>query len=226
MDAKQFVEAYPLTLAPNIINSGNPTPELAVAQTWSYRFGRLLHAQLSGEPPDAFGTQKEFDQYRSWVRHMPEMEEDVLIADIPEEQRLRNRMEINFHSINGHMLDMWTPIVKGHWGNDRKRAEQLTIAQNSMALSGLFYFQARQQLVDQHEGTHILFQPDHQSFYSVLTGVIQEYDTTIVLLEFIRNHPNLTVVPAPMQFERAPRNKRRNVDFVVANIEAKKAVGI
>ena len=73
-------------------------------------------------------------------------------------------------------------------------------------------------------GAHILFQPEYEELNRYLTGMIQEFDAAIILLEFARSQPNLTIVPAPLQFEHS--NRRRNVDFVVANVIDQRAVGV
>ena len=47
----------------------------------------------------------------------------------------------------------------------------------------------------------------------------------LVLINFIRKHQNLTLLPAPLpQFERA--RKHINVDFIVVDFMESRAVGV
>lgn len=112
MDAKTFAQGYPYTLATAEIYPPGQTPLLTDALDWSYRFGRLLHARLSDTPPDTLTTQREFGQYTTWAKNFPELEDELLANP---ETGLRDRMEVNFHAMNRHMLDLWAPISRGGW---------------------------------------------------------------------------------------------------------------
>lgn len=81
----------------------------------------------------------------------------------------------------------------------------------------------RQRHADQEGGNHVIFQPEYEEVSRYVNGMVQEYDAAIILLEFARSHPNLTVVPAPFQSEHT--NRRRNVDFVVVDVVGRQAVG-
>ncbi len=137
---------------------------------------------------------------------------------------LRARNEVNFHAMNRHMLGMWEPLTRGGWSSEERRREHITYAQSSLAVEGLFYYMSRQRIADA-DGSHAMFTPAYKELYERTTGIIQEVDAAIVLLDVVRRYRNLTVVPAPMQFERS-RQRRRNVDFVVVDAEAGRAVGI
>lgn len=226
MEGRRFAEeGYPRRLDLNRLNSDNPPPDIIDARSWSHEFGQLIHARLCGEEPAVLKTDREFDRYRNWVRDIPIIEEELLGIGTSEEENTRNRMEVNFHSLNLHMQDLWTPFTRGRWKSERKRQEDITIAQDSMALVSLRHYKVRQDMVER-EGDHILFDPEYERLFATITGVNQEYDVMIVLLDFMRQHPNITIVPAPMQFERGPHNRRRNVDFLVVNWVENRVVGV
>ncbi len=226
MDAKRFAqEGYPRFLDLDRLNTDNPPQDIIDARRWSHEFGQLIHARLCGEEPPVLNSDREFDRYRNWVQHISTVEIDLLLGGDSEEEATRNRMEVNFHSLNLHMQDLWTPITRGRWKSEQKRQEDITIAQDSMALVSLFNYKVRQDLVER-EGDDILFDPKYERLFAMTTGVNQEYDVMIVLLDFMRQNPNITIVPAPMQFERGPHNRRRNVDFLAVNRAENRAVGV
>ncbi len=221
MDTREFVKAYPDSLKPGQIHSGPHSALIHDAQEWSYRFGLLLHMLLSSQANDAPSMPTDdFDDYMGWAKHNVSDQEIDLITQ-PDGLRARN--EINFHTMNRCMVNLWTPLFSRLWSSDKERLSQLAYSQRTLAFMGTVYYVSRQDYT-KHHGDHALFEPAFKEILGTMNGFMQEYDAAIILLDIIRRHPSLTLVPAPLQFERTI--KRTNVDFIVTDVVSQQAVGI
>lgn len=218
MKSPEFVSVYPLDLSDRQIYFGDYGEDIQEAQRRSYQIGRFLHAVLSGGHPDTFTTEAEINEYDRWTSNHRQLESATL--DYPDMEPFN---EINFHGLNRHMLDLWKPLRQGGWQSDAERRSSIDIAQNGLALAGFGHYRAREELLRAYGGTEDFFEPQNQRAYGSFTGAIQEYDAGIILIEFMRRNPNVTVVPAPMQFERT--NSRTNVDLLIIDFIGKRAVG-
>lgn len=233
MLATEFVEAYPRLLEPDEIHMGEHAPYILKAQQYSHAFGRSLHNYLSGRPQRKPEVSKNgpieehvetLDDYEAWIDHdAPEMMASIQQAPLEIQARAIN--EFNFHQLNKVMVrTMWPPIWKG-WDNKEKRQDTINITQDRLALQGVQYYKQRMDAIERAGGTHALYEGDTKLIHQALTGVMQEIDAGIILLNFIHKYPNLTLVPAPLQFERS--KKQTNVDYIAINVDdPKRAVGI
>jgi len=120
MDAREFVRGYVKTYDDSEIHQGEHAAIITDAQDWSYGFGRLLHAKLSGQEPDTMSSRQDFSDYRAWSGNFHEMELDIMVTP---EIGLRARNEVNFHAMNRHMIGMWEPVTKGAWSSEDRRKE-------------------------------------------------------------------------------------------------------
>ena len=68
------------------------------------------------------------------------------------------------------------------------------------------------------------FSDDLRKTRSVMNGIMNEYDTAIVLLELSRTDPDLMVVNAPLRFESWAGNA--NSDFIAYHKEADSVIGV
>lgn len=214
----EFIEVYSPDLTDRQIHQGVKIPEVRAAQRYSYEYGRLLYGVLAGDQQqvaeiipivaDQERTQPDFN-----------LQERTLI-DTP--GGWERRGEINFRFMNEHMGPLWAPLIGAKWRPDERNRE-MHLTMNSLAMAGLEYFSIREQFVKIH-GTEALFTPTNYEFNKRVTGVLQEVDIAILLLEYFRKHPNIAVIPAPMQFERA--NPQTNVDFLVIDTDQGKTVGV
>lgn len=222
MKAEKFVEAYPYTMTPAQIHRGGHSVGIEEAQTISYRFGRLLHASLSDIPPDEFTQPADFNEYEQWGAGFADLEYGLL-SSAPG-PNLRAFTEINFHRMNLGMRSMWKPIIEGQWKSEGDRLHRIRAAQQAVSVMGFIYYSARADWAEK-KGVDTLFDKKILGeLGGVLNGVVQELDAAVVLLGLIRRHPNLTVVPAPLNFERT--RKGTNVDHVVADMVDRQAVGV
>jgi len=222
MESEQFVQAYPENLSDRQVHAGGHSKLITEAQDQSYQFGQLLHAHLAGKTPDVMRSKADWRSYRSWTKGNLELEERLLQDP---EFGLRALNEVNFHFLNAAMEDMWEPIRFGKWRSERDAC--ISRAQKNLATRAVFYYAAREILV-RDGGEDVLFTDEAEELRATIGGVIQELDAGVVLLEVLRlnkkEHPNLTIVPAPLNFERSRREV--NVDFVAVDAMARRAVGI
>lgn len=228
MKSAEFVTAYPIDLSLNEIHGDQPAL-IHPAQELSYGFGRLLHRSLMhGDAlhPDILAdpsmpTGKEgMRLYKSWSEGVEELGLEALKLE-----EYRAFTELNFHRMNGYMLGMWEPIIDGKWSSEGNRQHRIRASQQAIALAGFSHYSTRQEFVDE-SGSHILHEDSIvKTLFDRVGGIVQEMDAAVVLLEVVKQNPNLTIVPAPLNFERT-RNKSVNVDHVVVDVANNSAVGV
>lgn len=217
MLAPEFVGVYQRD--PSVYIDQNQ-PDVAEALRRSLAFGRLLHDVLSDVEVVSTVTSDAFGGYDQWVDGFSDLESEVLSR--PDGWEIRN--ELGFHGLNQHMIDMWEPFLAGGWKSAEMRRQCTNVAQSSLAFEGLDYYMKREKFIGSN-GADVFFGKENEDWVGRFTGVLQEYDATIVVLDLVHRNPNLTVVPAPRQFERN-KNPGINADLVVADLPAKKAVGV
>ncbi len=218
MIASNFVQVYPRELTPGQIHHGVDIPVVRAAQEYSYGYGLVAHAALRDE----------HDQIPPLMLPLRTYEETVDFhsvegALLEKPGGWDHRNEVNFPALNEHMGDMWDPLILGEWPKGIDRNRVIHIAMNSLAIEGLLYYTLREKFV-RRVGTEALYEPYNEAFLSRYTGVLQEIDVAIVILDVIRKNPNLTVVPAPMQFERSKSGA--NADLLVVDLGEKQAMGV
>jgi len=221
MDARLFAAGYQPTLPPERIHRGSELFDITEAQDWSYNFGRLLHARLNDAEPDTLPDTAAFHVYRRWGNGFHDLEDRALSDPV---NGIRVRNELNFHAMNRLMLGMWEPVANGYWTSEKSRLGWISQSQDMLAYEGVHHYIAREHFI-RDAGSHALFEAGADETRRVMNGVSQEFDAAIILLDFMRRHRDITVVPAPLQFERS-NNPRRNVDFIVHNFKEKRAVGV
>jgi len=219
MNVKEYVRPYPHTLSPAAIHAGDHSALIPGAQDWSYAFGQRLHEDLSGVPTEPMDHPVENLDYWRWSKGLQEMELNLMAgSDESREARHHALNELNFHIMNVCMRGMWTPFKSGGWQSQGDRLHRIGTAERALAAQGFLYFAARSAC-----DTADIFEAGLK-LYQTMAGKEQEFDSVLVLLGAARRNPNWTIVPAPLNFERT--RKRTNVDFVVADMAAERAVGI
>ena len=222
MQYAEFASAYPYDMTDAEIHRGAHAKYIADAQDWSYRWGRATHALFGTAELDVF-ARGELKQYMDWYADGMSGVYDRL-DNAPVDLQAHGYNELNFHHLNKHLMSFWIPFSTGGWASDKERQTALYAAQDFMAINTLEHYMARENLISAAEGTHILFDPQVKPMHDAITGIVQEYDAAIILLDVVRRNRNLTVIPAPLQFERT--RKRTNVDFIVADFVGRQAVGV
>jgi hypothetical protein len=217
MITSEFLQAYPRLLTPDQIHHGVEIPEVREAQAYSYNYGLVAQAALRDEREQIEPLMAEIAEFEA-THDFHEIEMGLL--DHPD--GWENRNELNFFGLNDLMGDLWAPLITGSWkGINRQRL--LNVAMNSLALDGMSYFAIREQFVRRY-GTEALYEPQNEPFLKRFIGAVQEIDTAIVVLDVVKNNPGITVVPAPMQFERS--SSGANADLLVIDIDDDRMMGV
>ena len=233
MQGSAFVEAYPRTFPLYEELLGQPPDTLSPEQTamaWGYRFGKLLHDGLSGRERDVFATHQEFINYARWSAAAPTLDSQLALygGTAPEAAQFGDRNRLNFHSLNRSLLAFWSPLIDAPWAEPQcSHSYLLQLAQDALTFEACCYFLDREEVVKQGGGTHALFEPTVVRKNEQATGVIQEFDAAIMILEAMRRKflgPNTVVVPAPPQFALTDVNL--DVNLIVVDTERRHAVGI
>lgn len=224
MHSEEFTEAYPLDISEEDIHKGEYSKLISEAQDWSYRFGRRLHLSLTGGTPDTFTDPDEIRTYCGWGTNVVDTAIDLTgMALNGNHDALRAMNEFNFNLMNFFMRSMWEPIFQGAWRSEDSRRHCIQAAQLDLAVAGSIYITSRQLWSNKH-GTAVWFDKDDVGVLTdTMNGILQEIDSAIVLLEVIKKYPKLTVMPAPVNFERMGGGD--NVDFVVVDTEERNAIG-
>ncbi|MBP7760708.1 hypothetical protein KA093_02840 [Candidatus Saccharibacteria bacterium] len=132
---------------------------------------------------------------------------------------LSNRM--NFHSLNLAFLRHWRQVML--MGTSEIMMPPLTHQEAQILLAGeaVQYMRLRDrippaQYYSSDEGPHLK--------RKTWEGILNEFDTGIVLLEIAKRHTDWIVIPAPGGFEHG--NKNANVDFIVLDTTRQEIIGV
>lgn len=217
MLASEFLQPYPRHLSENHIHRGAEPPAVREVQDYSYTYGRIVHAAMNDQP----------DHITPLLPKIVSFEESNTFGDVelqllntPGAWRYRN--EVNFYALNTHMDYLWRPLIHNAWPNNN-RTGTLHFAMNALAYEGMKLYGVRESIV-RSKGSEELYTEENKDVLERFSGALQEVDAAIVVIDAIRKHENLTVVPAPLQFERsAPQT---NADLLVIDTTEKRMVGV
>lgn len=224
MKSAEFVAPYPDHMAPAHIHAGSHSQYIQDAQNWSYAFGRLAHASLSGAAAPSDSIAGRVGEYRAWIYGSDEaLRWRASEAKAPQEDHLRVVNETNFHYLNKNMFGMWRPLMMGGWESEKQRRHYIGEAREKLAIEGMVMYTLRKNFAAKR-GSATLYNETNRPFLEAINGATQEFDAALVLLDVVQRHAGITVVPAPLQFERSS-DGRRNVDFLVVDFIGRRAVG-
>lgn len=153
--------------------------------------------------------------------------------------------QLSYHQLNQCMLPMWRSLLDGL---DPKESREEKLAwiervQTEIALLGTQVLIRRQSIIDKY-GQKVYFSGASPltPMRETLAGSGAEYDVAIQLLEMIKQAMikdeslNLTVIPAPPQFEQTDHYKtvvepgskalNPNADFLVINLNTHQVTGV
>ena len=201
-------------------SNGLPNEDMYPARDWSHRFGQILHDHLNAPNTPIDTAESALEGYAEWVNiDFPKLQERLMIQGESQEIRAKAQNELNFHNLNRTMADMWNPVVSGGWKeiSTTERESIINELQDLLALTALHFYARRE------KASIAYFDQSTALSRASFEGVVNEYDAAVVLLEVVKKRPDLTVVPAPLQFEHG--DKSLNADFVVISQEGK-AVGV
>ncbi len=238
MRAQEYVEAFPRTLPAYEADLAEPwrlEDPHEQSLGWSYRFGKLLHAQLLGQGPEAESPMGPgpFQLYADWNFRIAK-KQFLLFDDHGEDREHRNAA--NFHALNRNIMPMWNDFfsaeiqtrmpLRAQMG---RRQYMLELMQQALAQEAMIYLLSRDQYIKDKGGTHALFKqeklPDGRlvprgGFTELVggaIGVMEEFDLAIGGVEALRRYPDLLgentlLLPGPVQFEKT--NRATNADLI------------
>ncbi len=190
---------------------------------WSKTFGYILHDYLStGVSPVTEGEfKKAMIEYGHWFsadfaslfgQALSQAEE----SNTPESYSLLNHL--NFHTINRVMLPLWSDTLFNEKGVQRSHVRE---AQTILSSYGIHYMKDREDRIK--KGTY--FDPQFAEYRGVSSGILNEYDTAIALLDISLKDPDIAILPAPIQFE-SQQPSSFNSDFIAIRQSNRQARGI
>lgn len=230
MKAAEFVAGYEREALPSTMGPAYDAV-MAEPREWSCFLGKTLHMVMTED--DAvreYCTQGRWNGYRNWLDGGGIHQTASAMMMLDDEQRARASNEFNVHRLHYAMTAMWAPILaEGGWGRrPNMRRTLIDDAQTRLAAFGVEQYVERQAYIKQLGGTEALYGKQNMAnrpLYKAFVGCLQEFDAAVVLLDVMRQHEDITVIPAPMQFE-ASGNKGRNADFLAVHSERDTMIGI
>lgn len=224
MKSSEFGSVYRRSATGNQFPDASLNDDMKPACDWSNRLGELLHDRLTA--PDSIDPEAAvamFSDYDSWlINDLPSLNQAVVNHSSPD--RLRASTALNFHRLSYCMLELWQPVVEGAWSVDApKRNKIIRDCQDTLAIAGLALYAGREAMASQ-KNDYAYFDQANSEFRRRSEGIITEFDAALVILEFMKRYPKLTVVPAPAQFENQ-YPKKYNMDFMVLD-DTGQAIGL
>ena len=182
-------------------------------------FGRLLHDRLMGEELGI--TLQEFDElwaeYVDWNNHYLGRTIRTLETLGPSGKRAEPLMEFGFHHLAQPLRIMWRSVLF-----DAPSPNRLEIRDLQILLSVVPYGIAAARNVRSRNSQY--FAEYNNGFRALQSGLLAEFDATILLLGVCREVPDLWVIPAPPQFENSVPG--RNVDLLLIDGRRKLVLGV
>ncbi len=199
---------------------------------WSEKFGQLLYDFSMGELPPIY-EKTEIDAYLDWANASLPVLEQQLLEKIEDDHYRRAYQEINFHWLNSAMINSWRPIVNFPNKNQHERVMEIKTAQDLIAVWCLPYFEKREKLSSENSNI-AYFSPENTNLRKATESRLNEADTAIALLDIMLQEPDLTFVPGPAQYEKAPSinngdykpGENINSDFLAIDSQKRQIIGI
>lgn len=214
MNAIEYVQAYNRNEVNNWTPHGLDVQELDQSREWSKKFGQLLFDRLAqpNASMDETTAWAGVSDYLKWMRSGYPTLTNALEQDLSQDA-LQLYNEANFHTLNGAMANMWRWIIHpAAWPDPTIKKTLTSMAQYNVAMNCLSFYCIREKAAGEKQRFRY-FDEEMAPARRVFEGKAAEMDAAIVLMEVTKRHPELTVVPAPAQFEH--QRKRYNADFIV-----------
>jgi hypothetical protein len=218
MKAAEFATAYYRNVPESNLQSDNAEIDLSSSRQWSLRFGEMLHDTLEGQHPSSAEFSDTINGYNSWyIGHFDRL---AAAADNSgTEAGYSAANELNFHALNISMLSNWGALLidgEPEWREARSGA--IRLQQDILAARGLSYYVQREAAAGAGNN-YQYFDEANKRGRGSFEGRANEFDAAIVLLEVMQRRKDLTVLPAPLQFEKFSHHTssetRANIDFIV-----------
>lgn len=210
MEASEFVAVY----AKEYVETGPDVPELATARTHANNFGTVIHEYLQPDNTASFetlaGGPTALKHYTNWCSGL-----DAIYNGIPTTQGtetyFKHLTELTYHRLNLALVPMY--MVLGDQrisATDHAKLRRLSI--DTLGMIGLHFLRWREGSAD--DPAYFSSEGTTAAKRSYVEGVLNEIDAGIVLLNVIRDRPDVAVIPAPAQFEHG-KTRAYNSDFLV-----------
>jgi len=213
MDSQKFVEGY--RHSPDRYRFYETRPELEELmkgpRKWASFFDRKLYKHLEGSSGDSLlDTNNQLISYEyGWVEPFL----DGIIRDSQgmafyDEKSASAVNELNFHILNKEFLPMWRRALMPET-HPQLAPEEIQLMQTNLALRG-----AELDLVKNDALKWQKIEESPIGLVKAMNGQITEIDAAIVMLEILKDEPQLILLPAPPHFESAYRSSR-SIDFII-----------
>lgn len=217
MRYEEFAALYPRESPPSWFADSERHEITRDAVEWAHTLGTLLHDHLSGaaDQPGAFEAAVTLARYAAWnQRHFV----PTVRAIAAQPGGGRGVRAMHFHTLGNCLLTMWRPLFGAGpvpTVIDRRRSQLL------LALHAAGMMVRRYENLD---GGHVAADDEGSAVLALQNGMLSETDAALTLVEIVRHHPEIVVIPAPPQFESAAPG--RNVDLLVLDVSARTVNGI
>jgi hypothetical protein len=223
MHLDQYIDAPHQAQSRHVEYDGPQGETLVAADTWSGFFDEILRSALLDptSPPDYNAFSRGIIDYAVFymLQLKPILQKSLNLVRSERSRNLSNRM--NFHSLNLAFLRHWQQVMM-MGTNEIKIPDNLhRQAQILLAGEAVQYMRLRdtippKQYYSSDEGQRLK--------KKTWEGILNEFDTGIVLLEIATRHPDWIVLPAPGGFEHD--NNDANVDFIVIDTTRGEIIGV
>jgi hypothetical protein len=221
MQNKKFVEAYPEKVPAFTDASPKLIEALEPAANWSSSFGSELHAFLGGSTP---GEQRSTTLIRGYYHALHNLLKSIEInetalEELPKtDENWRVIHSLGFHSLTAASIGIWHHVLSGKQVIPRSVTHE---AQINTAVGVVHDMEERVQQIN--EVGYLAYIQTVAG--KRMDGEMTEGDAYVAALEITKKHPNIAILPAPLQFESS-RNSRKNMDLVAIDLQRDFAYGI
>lgn len=222
MNMVQFAGSYPLHETPPPAGDTPIDELLAESRGWSSQFETTLHGVCIGELPDELTPLPDLRNYKTWEK------EHVGDGFYALEEHGRDGLQVIdshlFHHLSLSLYRLWQPLTceSGGWRNEQQRDQAFDMAESDLAFDALVYLRHRYEAVDD-VGDELWDDDGTNALHVTLRGMVRKLDAAIVAVKAARQHPGLTVVPAPMPSVLSDQPKS---DLIVVDADRRRAVGV
>lgn len=224
MQFDKFVDTHKGDRRPKVEYHGRQKELLDEADRWSDFFSDVLLDRFNREgefmpPQQAVNLLR---GYYSWATTQLQPEFLTMAANVRTERSRRLVNRLNFHMLNQAFMQQWLPFLVGYRPPDAIAEREKLLAKDHAACSAVDLMKLREKIpLDDYYDDNLQANMRRRAYEGTLT----EYDAAITLLESTRNHPELTVLPAPSSFEHSQNQGNANADFMVLDLAQYEVIG-
>lgn len=223
MHLDQYIDASHQARSRHIEYDGPQGETLVTADTWSGFFDEILRSALLDptSPPGNNAFSRGITDYALFymLQLKPILQKSLNLVRSERSSNLSNRM--NFHSLNLAFLPHWQQVMI--MGTSEIKIPDKLHRQAQILLAGeaVQYMRLRDGVPpDRYYSLDESLRLKRKTW----EGILNEFDTGIVLLEIATRHPDWIVLPAPGGFEHD--NNDANVDFIVIDTTRDEIIGV